>query len=154
MDIENATKVEELKNQALRNVSTGLAKEESDVIQEERPKEELSRRVGKKHSFHISHTFSNGTEVSGRFTNQILTISQQVAVGALRAQLTGSLPYDSLDPTTRNLSEMMAHLSISLTDKPKWALDIASMDDIGLIAKIYEEVASHEAMFRENRSTD
>lgn len=99
------------------------------------------------YAFSVSHKLS-GRVVTGNFRNKILTPLDHAKVGAYRAQLSGMIPWDALDPTTRAITEQIAHLSVSLVMKPKWAANPAEIADLTLLGKIYEEVAGHEARFR------
>ena len=112
------------------------------------PAAKVAPKVGRLRTFTLRHEMADGSVLEGAFTNQILTIQQQIGVGVLRARLTSGVAYELLDPATVNLTEMVAQLSISLTDRPDWAKDLLGMDDVDLIGKIYREVAAHEAMFR------
>ena len=52
-----------------------------------------------------------------------------------------------IDGATLNLLEMQAHLAVAIDDCPEWAADLGSLYDVGVVAAIYKEVASHEAGF-------
>ena len=52
-----------------------------------------------------------------------------------------------VDAATLNLLEMQAHLAVALDDAPPWASDLGELYDVGVVAAIYREVASHEARF-------
>lgn len=102
--------------------------------------------------FRIRHEYADGKVLDGQFTNRILSVQEQIAVGVLRANLSGGVRYDLLDPATVNLTEMVAQLQVSLIERPDWARDLLGLDDVDLIAKIYTEVAAHEATFRRART--
>lgn len=84
---------------------------------------------------------------AGTFTNKILSIAERQLSGAMRARLSGGVPFDSLDPLTDELNLILSHLAFSLTVKPKWAEDLRTVKYPALLQALYEEVASHEAVF-------
>ena len=89
----------------------------------------------------------NGKKYVGDFKNKILTIENSIAVGNMRSLLTASLPYDSLDQGTRNLSQIQAHLAYSLVEKPDW-FDPTKLTDPRLVYLVFDEVEAHEQFFR------
>lgn len=106
----------------------------------------------REYTFELDYTDTTGKKWTGQFRNQILSILQRQQVGAMKARLAGGVPFTSLDPYTTELNEMIAHLQISLRDKPKWAAELSELLDDGVAEAIYEEVASHEAMFHGRRA--
>jgi hypothetical protein len=59
----------------------------------------------------------------------------------------GGVPVAALDADLWELNEMLAHLSISLTERPEWAKELEDLFDEELIVEIYKEVISHEDRF-------
>lgn len=98
-------------------------------------------------TFQLTYTDQRGFHWGGTFTNHILTIKERTIVGLTRSRMSGGLPPEQLDETTLSLLEMQAHLAVSLDLAPEWASDLTKFRDIGLLAAIYGEVASHEAQF-------
>ena len=98
-------------------------------------------------TFQLDYTDQRGYHWGGTFTNHILTIKERTVVGLTRSRLAGGLPPEQLDETTLSLLEMQAHLAVSLDLAPEWASDLTQFRDIGVLAAIYGEVASHEAQF-------
>jgi len=109
-------------------------------------------RLGEEYSFEVKWTDPRGKVWKGDFTNQILSFTQISQVGALRARLGGGMPVESVDDFTANHNEKVAHLTISLVKRPKWAADLGELKYEDLLDQIYVEVARHEAIFsgREN----
>jgi len=87
----------------------------------------------------------------GRFTNQILTPNQKIQVGTIRANITGRVPWSSLDPYTQNMAERISHMTISLTKRPDWARELGDILEEDVIHKLYEEVTAHEETFQRPR---
>lgn len=103
--------------------------------------------VEETHTFTLDYTDQRGYHWSGNFKTHVLSIKERTIVGLTRARLSGGVHPDQLDVTTLSLLEMQAHLAVSLDEHPDWAEDLSSFNDVGVIASIYEEVASHEARF-------
>lgn len=100
-----------------------------------------------KHTFELNHTDSRGYVWKGRFCCHILNIRERAAVGLTRSRLTANTPAEVIDAATLNLLEMQAHLAVALDEAPDWASDLGELYDVGVVAAIYREVASHEAGF-------
>ena len=99
------------------------------------------------YTFDFNYIDGQGKIWEGKFTNKILTIGDRANVGILRSRLSGNVPLESLDALTSEINLIIAHLSYSLADKPKWAEDLRKLHDIRLLQEIYAEVDSHEATF-------
>ena len=98
-------------------------------------------------TFTLDYTDQRGYHWGGTFKTHILTIKERTVVGLTRARLSGGVPPESLDSTTISILEIQAHLAVSLDDAPDWADNLVEFRDIGVLAEIYKEVASHEAQF-------
>lgn len=88
-----------------------------------------------------------GRPWTGRFSAKVLNYGDRIRVGLMRSQLSNHIPVEALDPTTRDLMEMVAHLEVALTDRPRWADDLLALYDYTVIGAIYREVASYENRF-------
>jgi len=97
--------------------------------------------------FAFKWTDGRGKLWEGEFENKILTLKERQQAGILRARLQSGLPVDSLDALTQEINLMIAHMSISLQDKPDWAEDLQAQTNIQLVQSLYEEVNGHEATF-------
>lgn len=104
-------------------------------------------RTEKTWTFAFKWTDDRKKTWEGTFTNKILSIGERQQVAILEAKLSGGLPYDAIDPATRNVNHAIAHLVFSLRDVPPWAKDLRKLEDALLVVAIYQEVASHEATF-------
>ena len=104
-------------------------------------------KAAKSYTFSLDYTDAHGKTWAGSFTTKILSIGERQLVGALRARMSGGAQVESLDALTVEINLMLAHLAYSLTDKPKWADNLAELEDVGVVQAIYSEVASHEAYF-------
>jgi hypothetical protein len=120
---------------------------------EEDPSKEADPKKQKVYRFFIEHQIGR-QKVSGWFKNRILSVTAHIALGVYRSQLTGGVPWASLDPVTRSMSEAIAHLMTSLIERPQWAENIPEIEDPALIRKIYAEVDAHEATFRGSQGDD
>jgi len=107
------------------------------------------------YTFPLDFTAENGKTYRGTFTHRCASMGQRLAIGALRAKLTGGMTYESLDPFTRELTMMVADLSITLEDKgrPEWAKDLRELKDADVIYRLWEVAALHEATFLGRRLT-
>lgn len=103
--------------------------------------------VSADHIFDLDYTDTRGYKWTGKFKCHILNIKERAAVGLTRSRLTANTPAHVVDASTLNLLEMQAHLAVALDHAPEWASDLGSLYDVGVVAKIYGEVASHEARF-------
>jgi hypothetical protein len=118
----------------------------------EKKKEEAAKldpRTKTVYPFSFEWIDKNGKMWRGKFQNTRLTIRQQQAMGVVQAQLGGGVPYDSLDPMTREINLMIAHMAFSLDPeiRPDWAKELRDLDSVSLLQALYQEVALHEAIF-------
>jgi hypothetical protein len=100
-------------------------------------------------AFDFSYKDTRGKVWSGKFRNSILTIGQYRQVKIIKARLNGGVSVATLDASTWELNEMMAHLLVSLDREtmPAWAQRLDDLFDAGIVEALYNEVASHEARF-------
>lgn len=124
--------------------------------QEEEKKAEADPRTKPKYTFDFSHTDHRGKVWKGKFTNTRLTIRDQRAIGNAQAMLSGNLPYEALDPLTREINLMLAHMGVSLVpdDSVQWAQNFDDLDSIPLLQALYKEVIAHERIFHGLRETE
>lgn len=120
----------------------GKQPEPSDVDPKER----------REYTFQFECKDDQGKIWRGPFTNQILTLNQKNLVGVIRANITGRVPFESLDAFTREMSERVAFMTVSLIKRPDWAQDLGEIFDETIINKLYAEVMSHEATFHRRGS--
>ena len=99
------------------------------------------------HTFDLDYTDRRGHYWSGRFACHVLTIKERATVGLTRSRLTANTPAGVIDASTLNILEMQAHLAVALDACPVWAESLGELYDVGVLAAIYREVASHEARF-------
>jgi len=104
--------------------------------------------------FDFQYRDTRGKLWVGKFVNHILDIRERSHVGIMRAKLGGGVPLESLDYMTAELNLMIAHLSYSLDESADWAKDLMALNDVDLLAALYEEVAAHEATFRGRPSSE
>lgn len=89
----------------------------------------------------------NGRRHSGEFVIRRLNLGLMRQVSVRKAELNGGMPHDSLDPATRQLNSLLAHLEFAILKAPEWwkPEEFYSGD---LIAQVYEEVMNFEDSFR------
>ena len=109
-------------------------------------------RMKKRWSFEFDYTDKRGRRWRGEFTNKILSIDDINRVGTIRAGACNYAPITSLDLATINNAETLAHLTVSLVKRPTWAADLGALHDPEVLAKLYQEVSSHEEIFHGHRS--
>jgi hypothetical protein len=104
-------------------------------------------------TFSIDHDSKmDGRRYIGQFTTKKLTIRDMAALGVRKAQLNGGLHYDAgnpghgVDEQTDEFNSMIAHLELSLVQKPEW-WKLDDITDIELVGLIYKEVLSFENTF-------
>jgi len=131
----------------LDEMKDAIEKEVAPTEKEKNKKLLDNPRSKAEYEFKIDYSDPRGKQYAGRFTNKVLTIGQQQMVGIMRSRLAGGMPLESLDALTIEVNLMVAHMTYSLTEKPKWAENLTALTDIALVQMIYLEVASHEATF-------
>jgi len=85
-------------------------------------------------------------QLKGTFVNDILTPRMNITVGSVKSQLLAGASATTLDGGTQVTAEKIAHLSVSLSEKPDW-FEPQSFEDSKVLELIYQEAASHEATF-------
>jgi len=118
---------------------------------------ESDPKDSERYVFDFKYRDSRGKVWSGKFTNRILKVGQRRMLKILKAQLSGGVSVQALDADGWLLNGMLAHLQLSLernSDFPKWAEDLEALYDERIIEALYEEVASHEAIFRRDGEGD
>jgi len=121
---------------------------------EETPEQRYERlesdpKMKVEYKFEFDYTDKRGKRWHGEFTNRILSYRMKSRVGAIRAQMGGGMPMESLDLATLDVNEKIAHLTISLVSRPPWAAGdkLSELYDPEILDRIYAEVAAHEARF-------
>lgn len=132
-----AKTAEEIKEE----LSGGEKSPEETVAELDEPK------MKEEYTFDFNYMDVVGREHSGKFTNKILSIDQINQVGVIRAGVCGNVPIAALDNSTLDNSEMLAHLTVSLTKRPKWAAQLGALKDPEILRRLYVEVSSHEDTF-------
>lgn len=110
-------------------------------------KESTDPKAQREYTFDFRWKDGRGKVWAGKFTNKVLSIRDRQLVGIMRSNLAGGISPAALDALTAEINLMIAHLSFSLTARPKWAEDLLTLDDVRLLQEIYMEVANHEATF-------
>lgn len=98
-------------------------------------------------TFHFSYTAPRGDVFKGTFTNRILTVFEQTRLAAIVARLQDGQPVEAIDPSIRILNAAIAHMTISLTERPEWAKNLGGLRDLPLIFELWEKVQGHEDYF-------
>jgi len=124
-----------------------IESEMDEKTKKEDPAMEDDPRSKREYPFELNWTDGRGKVWKGKFLNQVLDIRTQAKRGIMRARLSAGLPMEALDALTVEINLMVAHLSFSLLERPTWANDLMSLNDVELLQEIYQEVALHEAIF-------
>lgn len=132
---------EEMKEEVEKQAEHAKPQTDEKKDPEEDPKSQ------REYSFEFEWKDGNGKVWRGKFLNRVPDIRTRQLIGALRSQLGNNIPFDSLDPTTREMNMVIAHLSFSLIKRPTWADDLSELFNFELVQMIYQEVAAHEATF-------
>lgn len=103
--------------------------------------------AAEEYAFTIERIRVDGSRISGSFKNKILSIQERIELGLLAARATRGAAWSSLDDDTQYLVNLVAHLTVSLLEKPIW-FKIAEIKDTVFINKVFAEVSKHEAFFR------
>lgn len=121
-----------------------------DEVEEDEQEPEEDPRDQPVYTFQFSYRERKGKGVLrvGTFVNHILTIEDMQKVGIYEAQLCNGLPRSSFSEEVLNLNMMIAHMSMSLKDRPEWAKQLSKVNDLGLLYALWQEVNGHEATFR------
>jgi hypothetical protein len=111
-------------------------------------------RLNPTYTFNFTYIDERGREWKGEFTNKVLNVLEVSRVASLRASMLGNSPLDAIDLPTYRHTERLAHLTVSLIGRPSWAKadKLEKLYDPNLIAQLYEEAASHEAIFHGRES--
>lgn len=132
---------EELKQQAEAAVAPKPSTEEEKKL----------RQRSRRYTFDFSHKARNGDEFKGVFTSVIPDIRTKGMIGVMRAQLSGGVAFNALDPLTNELNFMVATMTFCLDSQdpnfPLWAKDLRSLVDVSVVYALFEEVSAHEATF-------
>ena len=122
---------------------------------------------GSKYRQKMLHTFTvdfdsevDDRTYKGSFTTKKMSILDLASLGVRKSQLNGAMHHDEnnpgtgVDSNTDEFNNMVAHLELSLIEKPDW-WKLDEISDINLIIKVYEEVLEFENTFlRSKRQPD
>jgi hypothetical protein len=114
------------------------------------PEDDRKARMRERvYTFPFRFVDGNGKILEGTFTNTVPDMRTRTTIGVLRAQLSGGMDYDALDPSTKELTLILSHLTYSLDEKarPEWSRDLLKLHNPALLRALWEEVATHEATF-------
>lgn len=106
------------------------------------------------HVFQIDHdSESDDMGYHGTFSCKKLSVRDYSKIQVEKSRLNGGMHHDPEKPgygvseDTDGLNHMFAHLKVSLTSTPDW-WDLDTIGDMELVTKVYAEVATFEATFR------
>lgn len=112
------------------------------------PTEDLADFTKRRATFTYRWTAPNGDEFTGPFTNRVASVGDLGEIGRLSSVFNGGQPYASIPPLYRNLNNALAHLSVTLESRPKWAKELSDLIHNELIFDLYRVVEVHEGIFR------
>ena len=118
-------------------------KKEEEVVDVDDPK------LQREYEFDFDFVDDRGKHWKGRFKSEIPSLRDRRRMGIFQSQLAGGVPFEALDPVTREQCFIIAYLTFFLDfeKRPEWAKDLESVDDNKLVQALYSEVYSHEATF-------
>jgi hypothetical protein len=99
----------------------------------------------------------DGRRYKGKFLAKKLSIRDIAALGVRKSQLNGGMHHDAehpghgVDEQTDEFNNMIAHLEISVVEKPQW-WNLDEITDVALIGQVYAEVLAFENKFLGRRS--
>ena len=131
----------------LKMPSVSTAELIESVRRNEPAKNEPDPRDNEEYTFFFEHTTRRGEVFSGKFTNHILTLEETQQVHVLKARMLQSMPVGSISEDMLATSQILAHMSISLSHKVDWAKDLRSLRDPGIVWKLWAKVEDHEARY-------
>ena len=99
------------------------------------------------YTFQISYIDARGKSWRGTFVDKILTIGARQGVEIIRARFHAGLSMEAFSQEAVELNLMLAHLNYSIVKRPKWAEDLRSLHDPGIIRAIYGHAVEHEDFF-------
>ncbi len=118
------------------------AKDETDANKVEDPRHE---RIW---NFVFDYEDQRGRHWRGKFTNQVLSLGQQLKIGIVCGRRQVGVPTEVLSNLTLDLNYMIAWLEESLIgERPDWAKSLFDLTDRRLLRALWEEVSSHEEIF-------
>jgi hypothetical protein len=107
--------------------------------------------------FIVNHVLESGERLHGQFTSKKMSIMDRSRIGVRRSQLAGGMycvrdddgkaTGQGIDSTTDWLNWMIATMEICLVQKPTW-FNLAELDDLELLEKVFTEVMTFESSFR------
>ena len=87
----------------------------------------------------------------GVFTNTVANIRLRRQIGVTRAELAQGVEFEVMDPFTREINLILAHLTWTLdctaNAEGHWSRDLQGLDDYEVLQALYQEVVAHEATF-------
>lgn len=114
----------------------------------------------KQKTFTFEYMDEDGVVQSGTFTAKRLSVMDRSKMSVRRSQLSGGFycvrdeegkpTGQGIDPETDFVNHMIAHLELSLIQRPKW-FKFEEITDFGLINDLYEKVMDFEKSFFRRR---
>lgn len=122
-----------------------------DLAQEDLPAEDGDTKPHpmdeREYEFTLNFVDRRKKKWYGVFRTQILSIRQERTRGIFAAKMAGGVPFEALDPSTRGINYMLAHMALCLTAKPAWAEKIEELVELDVLEAIYAEVQAHVAHY-------
>ena len=114
-------------------------------------------------TFPIRHTDESGEVREGQFTVKRLSVRDRSQVGMRKSQLAGGMycvrdddgnpTGQGLDEDTDYLNAMIAHLEVSLVQRPGW-FNLEELADLDLVREVYSKVWEFESSFFRSEQKD
>lgn len=97
--------------------------------------------------FDLEHQDSRGRVWRGHFKARVMTTRDRISIGLTKSRLSGGVSPELLDRATSELLEVMATLTVLVTEAPPWFKGSMDLHATSVLTAIYEEVAKYEARF-------
>lgn len=143
------TSIRNLVPSHLTEGSVADAKEAVQAAIAAKPPDDKKEMREERYTFPFDFTGGNGKRYSGKLTHVVPDMQTRMAIGSLRSKLSGGVVYETLDPYTQEVSQMVADLTMTLENKdlPEWAADLGKLRDTQVLYKLWEVTSLHEATF-------
>lgn len=131
----------------LAHVPNIQAEESAPTPEKPKPADPDAPKRERVYAFDLDYTDGNGKHHRGSFESHALSMQDRQRMAVLEARFGGGQPWECLPPQARSDNMILAHLIVGLKKRPKWAEDLQAILDPGVIYALFQEVASHEAIF-------
>ena len=125
-------------------------------LEEEQRKQQVLTGVidneSKTYTFSKTVTINGGEKREGVFKAKYMGVVARLRIGTIRAKLLDGAPAQSVDQITDDIAYMIAYLTVTLVETPKWwSYDV--LDEFTELREMYMEVYEFIQSFRYDDGT-